>query len=380
MSLVIPKRIRIEKDVIIRIRRSLKGAGVLNVKVGQEVSPAEVLGTAQVSAGFRTINLADLLKVSPKDVEKYMRRTLSQRIYRGELLAYRSSFFEGKKIVTSPSDGVLDFMNPKTGELRLKFLPKKEDLPAGVFGVVEMVDKQKGQIVIRTQASVVHGMFGSGRVRDGTLHVISKRDQFIDRSFISPKEEEHILVGGSLVFKDAITSSISSGISGIITGGINVKDYKGMAGGRLIFPKKLENDIGVSILVCEGFGSVSIGEDIYEILKAHDGKFASIDGNKGLLYLPSFESGSLVKVTKVSLPPIQDKEFITPGGDQELWEIKEGLQVRIIGNSFPAEQGKVLSVDKTETLIPSGLRAFMALVETKRRKVKVPVANLEIIV
>lgn len=381
MSKVLPKRVRIEKDQVIRIRRNLKGVGAINVKAGQEVSPSEVIGTAQVSAGFRTINLSDLLRVSPTDVEKYMKRSLGQRIYKGELLAYRSGFLVGKRVVTSPSDGVLDFFNTKTGELRLKFLPKKEDLPAGVFGIVEVVDKEKGQIVIRTQVTVVHGMFGSGRVRDGTLLIISKRDQLIDSSFISPKEDEHILVGGSLIFKDAITASISVGISGIITGGINVKDYRGMAGGRLIFPKKLENDIGVSILVCEGFGSIPIGEDIYEVLKAHDGKFASMDGNKGLIYLPSFERVSMVKIRKVSLPPLQDGEFITEdGGDQELIEIRPGLQVRIIGNSFHGEQGKVVVVDGTETLMPSKVLTFMATVETKRRKIKVPIANLEIMV
>lgn len=377
---LIPKRVRIEKDKIIRVRRMLKGAGVLNVKVGQQVTPSDVLGTAQVSAGFRTINLADLLKASAADIQKYMKINLGQRIYKDELLAYRSGFLVGKRVVTSPSDGVLDFINPKTGEVRLKFLPKRQDLPAGVFGIIEMVDQQKGQVIIRTQATVVHGMFGSGRPRDGVIMVISKRDQLIDRTLISPKLEEHILVGGSLVFKEAIAASISVGISGIITGGINAQDYRGMAGRRLIFPKRLENDIGVSIIVTEGFGSIPIGEDIYEILKAYDGRFASVDGNKSLLYLPSFKSESLMKVRKTSLPPLQDEELVVGDLDQELVEAAAGLWVRIIGNSFAGEQGKIVAMDKMETQIPPGIRTVMAVVETSRRKIKVPIANLEILV
>lgn len=381
MSLISPTRIRIKKDVIVRLHRSLKGPGVLNVSEGQEVSPSEIIGTAQVSPGFRTINLSQVLKVSPGDVGKYMKIPIGQRIYRGELLAYRSSFFRGKKIVTSPSDGILDFFNPKTGEARFKFLPKKEDLLAGVYGIVEAVDKQKGQVIIRTQASIIHGMLGSGGTRDGILHIIAKRDQLVNKSFILPKYEGLILAGGSLVFKDAITAAISAGISGIITGGINSKDYRSMAGGRLIFPKRLENDIGVSIIVSEGFGSNQIGEDIYDVLTEYEGKFASIDGNKALLYLPSFSSGSIAKVKSTRLPPLTESELIvSEGQDQELVEIKQGLAIRIIGNSFAGEQGVVLSVDRTETLMPSGIKTFMVTLETKRHKIKVPVANCEIMV
>ena len=381
MNLVAPARVRIKKDVIVRLHRSLKGLGVLNVSKGQEVSPSDIIGTAQVSPGFRTINISQALKVSPADVGKYMKRSLGQRIYKGELLAYRDSFFRGKKIVTAPSDGILDFFNPKTGDMRLKFLPKKEDLLAGVYGIVEAVDKQKGQIILRTQASIVHGMLGSGRMRDGILHIIAKRDQLVNSSFILPKYEDHILIGGSLIFKDAISAAISAGISGILTGGINSKDYRGMAGGRLIFPKKLENDIGLSIIISEGFGSTPIGEDIYDVLTKYEGKFASIDGNKALLYLPSFESDSLARVKSTRLPPLTGNELITnEDQDQELAEIKPGLPVRIIGNSFPGEQGVILSVDKTETLMPSEIKTFMALVETRRHKIKVPIANCEILV
>lgn len=380
MNLVSPTRVRIKKDVIVRLHRSLKGTGVLNVSQGQEVSPSEIIGTAQVSPGFRTINLSQILKVSPEGVEKYMRRAVGQRIYKGELLAYKSGFLTGKQFVTSPADGVLDFLNPKTGEVRMKFLPKREDLPAGVYGIVELSDKQKGQVIIRTQATIVHGVFGSGRVRDGILHTVSRKDQIIDKAFISPKYEGQILVGGSLTFKDAITAAISAGVSGIITGGINAKDYRGMAGGRLIFPKKLENDIGLSVLVCEGFGSIPIAEDIYSILTKYDGKYVSVDGNKAVLYLPSFSSSSLSRVKATKLPPLRDGDVTYDEQDADLVELKVGLQVRIIGHSFPGEQGRIINLDRVETLMPSGIRAFMATVETLRRKIKVPIANLEIIV
>lgn len=375
-----PARVRIEKDVIVRIYRRLNGKGVVNVSAGQQVSPEDIIGTSNISPGFRIINLSQALSVSPRDVSKYMQRKLGQKIYKDELLAYRATLLGAKKIVIAPSDGILDFLNPETGELRMTFLSKKEDLPAGVFGICESVDKEKGEVIIRTQVSLVHGIFGSGKTRDGILRKISKRDELISKSQITEKHEGNILLGGSSVFRDTISQAISYGVNGFIVGGMNARDYKSVAGGRITFPKKLENDIGISVVVCEGFGSIPIGLDIYEILAGYDGKFITIDGNKGLISLPSFESESMIRIIKTSLGPLDEKNLVNFDQDSnQILEVALGQRVRIIGNSFLGEQGIVYSVDKSETKLPSGVKTVMATVETKRRKIQVPVANLEVI-
>ncbi|MBI2597238.1 hypothetical protein HYW41_03715 [Candidatus Daviesbacteria bacterium] len=374
-----PVRLRIEKDVVIRIHRRLKGKGKFNISVGQEVIPSDIIGSAQVASGFRTLNLSHLLGVKPDEVEKYLKRPLGQRIYKDELLAFKSGgLLGGKKFVTSPTDGILDFLSSKTGELRMMFLPKKADLPAGVYGIVEKIDEEKGQAIIRTQVSIIHGVAGSGRIRDGRLHVISKRDELIGKYYIFPKQDEEILVGGSLIFKDALSAAISAGVNGVIIGGLNAKDYRGIAGGRLVFPKKLENDIGISVVVCEGFGAIPLGEDIYKLLLNYDGKFVSIDGNISKVFLPAFDSSVIRKVKNCKLPPLsEDATYIDERLDQFI-DLKVNSKVRVVGNSYPGVQGKVVSLDQTETLLPSGIKAFLAIVETSKQKMKVPVANLEI--
>lgn len=375
-----PARVRVEKDVVTRVVRVLKGKGTLNVSVGQQVSPEEIIGSATISSGFRTLNLSTLLSVPPQDVEKYLTRKLGQRIYKDELLAFKKGWlFGGKKVVTAPTDGILDFLNNKTGELKIVFLPKVERLPAGVYGIVEVVDKERGQVIIRTEVSRVYGMFGSGRFRDGTLHILGKEDDMISKSAIQTEYDDYILVGGSLFFKDAISSAISIGVNGIITGGINAEDYRGMAGGRLVFPKKLDNDIGISVVVCEGFGSIPIGDDIFEILEEYEGKFVFIDGNKALISLPSPRSSSLIKVKNTKLPKLQDIALDMDRANL-IAELSVGLKVRIVGNSYLGEQGKLLAVNNSLTLLPSGIRGYLATVETARRKIQVPVANLEIII
>jgi hypothetical protein len=374
MNNLVILRKRVEKDVVSLVTRTLRGKGILSVKEGQQVSPDEIIGEASTSSGFRTMNLSELLSVSPHEVGKYLVAKLNKRIFRGELLAFKKGWMlSSKKVITSPTDGVLDFFNQETGEVRIAFLPKKSKLPAGVYGLVEEVDKEKGQVKIKTLVSRIYGMLGSGRSRDGTLHILGKKDDLIAKSEVQKDYAGYILVGGSLFFKDTISAAISTGVSGIITGGIEAKDYRSMAGGRLIFPKKLDNDIGISLVVCEGFGSIPLGDDVFELLSEYEGKFVFMDGNKGIISLPSPHSSSLEKVKGTKLSGSQEPE---PEGRIEL---RLGLKVRIIGNSYPGEQGKLVTVDQSQTLLPSGLRVQLATVETKRRKLQVPVANLEVI-
>lgn len=380
MNLNAAARLRLEKDVIVRIQRNLQGKGTINVLPGQQVSPSDIIGRSSVASGFRIVKLAEILGVSPSEVEKYMSKHLGERIYKGELLAAKNDgLFRGKKIVESPTDGILDFLNPQSGELRITFMPQKIDLPSGVFGIVDAIDSQRGRCIIRTQANIIYGVFGTGRLRDGILNVIGERDELVGKSLVSPKLSGQILAGGSLIFREAISNAISGGVSGIITGGINAGDYKSMAGGRLIFPKKLDTDMGVSLVVCEGFGSVAIAEDIYDTLLKYNSKFVTIDGNAGKVYLPSFESKCIDKIKKTNLGPIGKKKPNVDQYDGQLLDLKPGLRVRIIGNSYLGEQGKILSIDQTETVIPSGIKTFMAAIETKRHKFQVPVANLEVI-
>lgn len=376
-----PAKLRVEKNVVTRIRRFLRGKGILKVAVGQQVAPEEIIGSSTLSSGFRTLNLATLLSVSPSDVARYLTRKVGQIIYKGELLASKKGFlFSKQKMVTAPTDGILDFLNSKTGELRMSFIPKKVNLPAGVYGIVEAVDNENGLVVIRTKVSKIYGMFGSGGSRDGILLILNTKNSLVSKPAILTKYDGHVLVGRNLFFKDAIASSISAGVNGIITGGINAKDYRAMAGGRLIFPKKLDNDIGISIVICEGFGSIPIGIDIFEMLSEYEGKFVSIDGNRAQILLPSFESSSITLVKNTKLPGLSDGDFaLNLTYEERILELKKGLWVRVVGNSYPGEQGKIIAINESRTLLPSGVKAYLVTIEGARRKIQVPVDSCEVI-
>lgn len=375
------KRLRLQKNIISTIVRILPGKGKINVQMGQEVTPDEVIGTSTIPSGFRIINVTSLLEVGSSSIESYIKRQVGQRIYKGELLACKDGgLFKGKKVVTSPTDGIIDFINSRNGEVKISFLPKRINLPAGVFGVIGFVDHVHSKVLIKTQITKIYGVFGSGRNRDGYLHVLGSNQELIDSQSVSIKDAEHILVGRNLIYKEAISAAISSNVSGIITGGINTKDYRGMAGGYLAFPKKFDNDIGISVVVCEGFGSVPIGQDIFGLLTEYDQKFVFIDGNQATVSLPSDKSDCMIAIRKIALPTNLEVDLGEPlVSEGNLEDIKLGAKVRVIGVTYLGEQGKIIAIDKLKTRLASGVLSQLVTLETKSRKIQIPINNIEII-
>ncbi|TSC65551.1 MAG: Uncharacterized protein CEO21_385 [Microgenomates group bacterium Gr01-1014_80] len=373
MTLLVNSRIRIAPDKITTVRRVLRGDGQILVSAGQEVSPSDVIGRSILSAGFRTINLAEALSVSPGESKKYLQRSLGKPIFKGELLAFKKGgLFGGKKLVIAPTDGILELFSEKTGTLKLKILPHQIDLAAAVFGKVLNVDHIKKEVMIKTQATQIYGVMGSGRLREGNLKFLGGRGDLIDQEKILPQFSDKILVGGGLIYTQALNKAVALGINGIISGGVNAEDYKSMAGGHLK-ENKPDSDVGIGILVTEGFGSIPIGLDLFDLLKGFEDKFVILEGNKRRLSLPAFSEDCLVKIRQTELVEEID------GAPVSTDELKLNKRVRVIGDPYLGEVGKLVSIDQGLTRLPSQIITLMVTIETASRKISVPYTNVEII-
>ncbi len=374
MNLLANTRIRINKDVVTRVKRNGSGNGTITVMVGQEVSPADSLGKFIIKSGFRKLNLANLLSLPPLEVKATLQRQVGQPIFRGELLAFKKAgFLSGEKVVTSPSDGTLDYFNEQTGEARLQLSPKEVSLPAGLFGIVEKVDQIRGEVIIKTEATEIFGIGGSGRIREGLLKVLGEPGLLVDKGVIGPDLSGNIVVAGGLVYGDAIFQAMEMGVVGIVTGGVMVSDYKSMAGGTLK-PHSSTVDIGLSLVVTEGFGAIPIGPDIYEVLTAYRDKFVFIDGNSSKIVLPSVDGHSMINIRRVGLAKSQDDEK-----ELEARQLEIGQTVRVIGTQFLGQQGRVVSIEDKPKELPSQIKTYLVTVATKSGKFKIPYSNLEII-
>src|SRR5258708_4083442 len=161
MEIVATLRPRIKLNTVTHIKRSLLGSGKLTVVKNQEVAPHDILGKSVFSSGFSSVNLTKALKVDPSEGQKYLQRALGKVIYKGELLGFKKGLMSSRQVL-APTDGLIDRYDPKSGEVRLKFLPKENPLAAGVFGIVDQVDQTKGEVLIKTMVTEIYGLYGSG--------------------------------------------------------------------------------------------------------------------------------------------------------------------------------------------------------------------------
>jgi len=371
-------RPRIVPEVITLISREIPGNGPILVKVNQEVNPSDILGLSITTAGYRVLSLAKALGVSPKDGEKYLQKGLGQAVFRGEVLGLKPSVL-GKRSFISPTDGILESYDPVTGDLRLSYLPERQKVLATVFGIVQKVDITRRLVIIKTKATEILGVLGSGKVRDGNLIILSGRGGVTDEKRIIPKLTDHIIVAGGLIYKEALRTAVAISVKGVIVGGINASDHKSIAGGTLVSKRNMATDVGLSLIVTEGFGGFPIGEDIFSVLARYDNRFVVLDGNRKRLLLPSFDKESMLKIKSTALPERADEILLEPTIEPSMMDLKVGMRVRVVAPPFTSEQGKVISIDQMPSKLPSGLLTYLLTVESKSRKIKVPVVNVEII-
>ncbi|MDO8570685.1 MAG: hypothetical protein Q7R97_03825 [Candidatus Daviesbacteria bacterium] len=374
-KLYISGRLCMCPKTVLHIKRTLAGGkGTITAMIRQEVTPSDVLGEGITSSGFHNINLSKELGVNPNKALQYLKIKIGQTIFQGELIAQKSGMIGGKKNIIAPEDGMLDFYDEKSGNLKMKLAVKKNKLVSGVYGIVDYINHQAGEIIIRTQATIVYGILGSGKEREGVLTILGSAGDFITGKHITENLKGKIIVGGSLIFPNTLSSVMAIEASGFIAGGINVSDFKAMSGGKLAVSKQW-SDIGTTVLVTEGFGMAPIGDNIFDILKSHENRFVVIDGNNKRLILPTNKSESMIDTRRTKLPETFCELL---SGDVFNIELSLGKKVRVLSTAFLGMQGVVESIDKSETKLPSGVITYLVTVSGKR-KIRVPYQNLEII-
>jgi hypothetical protein len=351
--LICPVKRRIEDKKSFILDRFYPGKGRSTVKVGQRVEDTEIIAHCEVSAGQRLVKIAHALGVSGKDAQKFLTRKVGDRIYEGEVVARKKGLLGvGKKEIKSPVDGVVTEVD-KRGDLILKFLPLPVRLLAGAAGMIKEVTEAK--ISIDTTGTRVHGFVSLGRERDGIIEIIGGPKEFILPNKITTESKGKILVGGALLEKSALEKAVTLGVEGIITGGMNYRDFDNLGGGE---------DIGTSIMVTEGFGSAPMGDDIWNFFKQKEGRLGFLLGSANQLVIPQELQGKDVQTAAVS----------------STWrELRVGDKVRYLRKESSDLLGEVKNLPG-EQIINSGVLTDVSQVSFgSGQELLLPASNLEII-
>ncbi len=333
--------------------RSYLGQCKPSVKEGDRVDSSSVVAHCEVSAGQRLVKVAHVLGVPRRDIKKYLLRSIGDRIYQGEIIARKKGVFGvGKRELKSPADGVITSID-QSGDIIVKFLPMPVRLVAGASGLIS--DVREDAIIVRTFGSEIIGSAGLGKPREGIVKMIGGPGEFIIPQKIDASCQGRIIVGGSHLDRASIEKALTVGVKGIVVGGIDYRDFVSLG---------VESDVGITIVVTEGFGTVTMGKDVYEAFKKENDKFAFINGLEKTVLVP------------------QDKKIVDNKPlNRENWrDLKKGDVVRYFHPDTEELVGVVEGISNGDVELESGLSSVVAdLKFASGRTVSIPAANLEII-
>lgn len=338
------KRVVLAEDAV--YERQIPGVGQSLVKEGEMVAPSDIIARYEASSGQRLVKLASVLKVRGNQVHKYLVKKVGDRIYRGEVIATKKGLLGvGKKQLISPADGILDSLLPD-GSIMIKFLPTPRKLAAAVSGMVKIVTETS--ITIETQVAKVYGFGGAGILREGTLRTIAKPNEFILPAHIDSTHQGEILVGGAMVSRATIEKAVTLGVKGLVVGGINFRDFASL--GTL-------SDVGITLLVTEGFGIKPMGDDIYNFLNNKNDHFAFISGRE----------------RQITFPLVEKK--VLPKSDHKSWrEIALKDRVNVLDSrGHETNLGSVTKITPAETWPKVGVKLDSGA------EIEIPSTNLQII-
>jgi predicted transcriptional regulator len=130
------------------------------------VSGARLISSSSELSEF---NLAKLMGISPKDIEKYLKVKFGEKVEKGQLLAQKSDLLS-RKIIKSPLSGVFIQVDKSKGIVGIQKENRHTETTAWFEGVVEEVQDDK--IVFSVKGEMISGSDGKGLPVTGKYKII----------------------------------------------------------------------------------------------------------------------------------------------------------------------------------------------------------------
>jgi len=370
--------LKVKKALIVRKTRKLPIKGEILVNVGDDVHSDTIVARTHVPGDLQIIRVAQILGIELEDTEKYMVRKNGDYVKKHEVIAKSTSFFGlFKSFVRSPVEGTIEHISNVTGQVVIREPPIPVEVKAYIPGTVVNVFPEEG-VTIETPAAFVQGILGIGGETEGKLQMVAESpEDALTADLINSDHKGKILISGSLVTGDALHKAVKTGVRGIIVGGINDKDLVDFLGYEIGVAITGHEDVGITLILTEGFGKMRMSKRTFALLKSFEGKQASISG-----------------ATQIRAGVIRP-EIIVPLEGREIKKVKEeeeipskglepGTRIRVIREPYFGALGHVVSLpvelQKVET--ESHVRVLEAILETQphgAKPVVIPRANVEII-
>ena len=356
----------------VRKERRLPIKGELKVREGDAVKADDIVAKTNLPGNVHMVKVANRLNISPVDIIDVLLVKEGDTLNKGDMIAETQGLFGFfKSELRSPVSGQIESISDVTGQIVMREEPLPVEVDAYVSGTVLDVIQDEG-VTIESEAAYVQGIFGIGGEARGNLEVIStSRDNELSIEDINENHSGKIVVGGSFVSLEAYKKALKLKVKGIVVGGFNYFDLEEILGYRLGVAITGTEDLVTSLVLTEGYGNIKMSDRTYDLLKAHDGKFVSING-----------------ATQIRAGVIRP-EIVIPLGDNEMPSdttiekeklgIESGSLVRVIRAPYFGKIGNVIELPPELQQMESETMVRVAKVSIDGEDVIIPRSNLEML-
>lgn len=356
----------------VRRRRMLPLPGSVLVQVGDAVRADTAVARAELPGKVVPLNLANQLGIAPDEINDYLVKKEKDSVQKDDVLAENKPFIKWFKTeIRSPITGTVESVSTITGQILLREPPRVLELRGYIDGTIADVHPEQG-VTVETTCSLVQGIFGIGGETSGELVMgVKTPDQPLLPEQLNPSMKGKVVVGGAFLSAATMTRAKELGIVGLVVGGIHDKDLRALLGYDLGVAITGTEQVGFTLILTEGFGTIPMAPKTFALLCAHAGQKASISG-----------------ATQIRAGVIRPEIIIPHSGPAAATKVaqaeREGIQlgdpVRIIRDPLFGKIGAVSG-------LPSELRAIPTESEVRVLEVRfpdgtttvVPRANIEVI-
>ena len=367
--------LKVSERQLITKKRILPLKGEVVAKKGDKVHPDTVVARTFLPGDVEPINVANQLGLPPEDIEGCMKKKVGDPVKEGEIIARSRPLF-GLKWFASESkatlDGTVESVSAVTGQVLLRGKPIPVEVKAYLEGEVVDVFEAEG-VAVATWGSFIQGIFGIGGETHGMIKlVVRDNTATLTEKYVTEDCRGCIIIGGSRVTAGAINQAIKIGAKGVVSGGFDDQDLREFLGYDIGVAITGSEELGVTLVVTEGFGDINMAQKTFDLLKSKTGKMACING------ATQIRAG--VIRPEVVIPTEEDVHTKDRKEEYEQQGLVIGSMIRVIRHPHFGRLGKVSDLPSPLQVLESESKArVLEVTFDGGGKAIVPRANVELI-
>ena len=356
-----------------RVRRVLPIHGSVLKQVGDCVAATDVVAETFMPGDVHPLNVANILSLPPSDVPECMLKSVGDTVAVGDTLAETKGMFGWfKSSCDSRAAGTIETISDVTGQVIVRGAPLPVQVRAYVSGEVVEVIADEG-VIIESDVAFVQGIFGVGGETVGRIAMCCDTpDRELTPDMINADLAGAVVIGGARMTGDAVRRAIEVGCAAIVSGGLDDADLRQILSYDLGVAITGSEQIGVTLVVTEGFGDIAMAERTHALFSDLAGQEASVNGTTQI------RAG--VMRPEIVIPHPAGSTSPATTGNRTAGLLEMGTPIRVIRDPYFGVLGTVADLPAEPQILGSESRARVLGVQTTQGEhIVVPRANVELI-